>query len=283
MKIIQHILIIAVTLVFVACFDSTEPDTTAPTLTFLSPKAGEYIDSAIVEVEVDDDDAVSAVIIAIGTDTIPIMKPPFRYKIDFSQYPPGPLTIKAVSVDRSGNVSMEQMVEIIVIKRYKVTMMNGFYTSLLFEMNGSTFVIASNAAVPFEYVDNPGILRYTGETSQTTFDTSKGTNVIIGETVKIADTLDVLKQPSATTTLRLVVPKEYVYIFIKNNSPEPIGPFSVSGVEVPVFVPGGGQTQGIGYYKITNGSSVAYSSIKKWEISSLDSLATNKSLTLTFP
>lgn len=278
-----YLLILFVSLIVVSCFDSTEPDITAPLLTFLSPKPGEYIDSAIVEVEVDDDDAVAAVIIAIGTDTIPILKPPFRYKIDFSQYPPGPLTIKAVAVDRSGNVSLEQSVEIIVVKRYKVTMMNGFYTSLLFEMNGSTFVIASNAAVPFEYVDNPGILRYTGETSQTTFDTSKGTNVIIGETVTIADTIDVLKQPSATTTIRLVVPKEYVYVFIKNNSPDAIGPITVSGKEVPVFVPGGGQTQGIGYYKISNGSSVQYSSIKTWEITSLDSLATNKSLTLTFP
>lgn len=283
MKYSLYVLIVFVSVVLLSCFDSTEPDTTAPTLTFLSPKPGEYIDSAIVEVEVDDDDAVSAVILAIGTDTIPIMQPPFRYKIDFSQYPPGPLTIKAVSVDRSGNISTEQSVDIIVVKRYKVTMMNGFYTSLLFEMNGSTFVIASNAAVPFEYVDNPGILRYTGETSQTTFDTSKGTNVIIGETVKIADTIDVLKQPSATTTLRLVVPKEYVYVFVKNNSPEAIGPFSIAGTDVPVFVPGGGQTQGIGYYKISNGSAVTYGSIKTWEISSLDSLATNKSLTLTFP
>jgi hypothetical protein len=278
-----YFLLLFVSLIVVSCFDSTEPDTTAPLLTFLSPKAGEYIDSVIVEVEVDDDDAVAAVIIAIGTDTIPILKPPFRYKIDFSQYPPGPLTVKAVAVDRSGNVSSEQSVDIIVVKRYKVTMMNGFYTSLLFEMNGSTFVIASNAAVPFEYVDNPGILRYTGETSQTTFDTSKGTNVIIGETVSIADTIDVLKQPTATTTIRLVVPKEYVYVFIKNNSPEAIGPFTVAGLEVPVFVPGGGQTQGIGYYKISNGASVSYSSIKTWEITSLDSLATNKSLTLTFP
>jgi len=249
----------------------------------ISPKPGEYIDSVIVDLEVDDDDAIGAVIIAIGTDTIPIIKPPYRYKVDFSQYPPGPLTIKAVAVDRSGNISIEQSVDIIVVKRYKVTMMNGFYTSLLFEMNGSTFVIASNAAVPFEYVDNPGILKYTGETSQTTFDTSKGINVIIGEKVAIADTLDVLKQPTSTTTLRLVLPKEYVYVFIKNNSPAAIGPFTISGSEVPVFVPGGGQTQGIGYYKISNGATVSSGSIKSWEISSLDSLATNKSLTLTYP
>lgn len=253
LKLFLFVLVVGLFFLFGCEEESTNPDTTAPTVEITSPTNNSTIDGVVdITLNVSDNKGIAKVEIYIdGELSGETNSEPWEFTWDTELWPDTEYILQAKAYDTSDNQGSSSLVYVTVQNSdpFVLTLNNPVFTTIdvTIPIYGVDESIEPQESLDLNFSANPGVITVFAETSG---ETSTGEQV--GLLLEWEFDHDATGQSSQTYTLN--VPADYFFIYVENDSSYDLNPFYVnygliSETMDDIVIPNDGNNYKIGYYE----------------------------------
>jgi len=200
--------------------DATSPDpdslndSIAPECKIISPTNGETVHGqVIIRSECTDNKKIVKVELLVNGNVISSLnKSPWDFSWNTEPLQDGKYKLQVRATDAAGNTSSSSEVEVLLQTPFTLKLINTTFTTMIMSASNQTNqTIAPGDTAKFVYDTNPGTISYSAYTNgNTTEGNQVGLRLEWNETLTINDMKSDIR--------RLVVSKDYFYIYIDNKS-----------------------------------------------------------------